>query len=409
MRKRLLQINATLNIGSTGRIEEQIAEKASLNGWECYSAHGGRYIGDSKFNTVQISSKIDNYLHAFEGEYLGRHGLGSTISTKRFIEKVKQLKPDIIHLHNIHGYFINYKLLFEYLAEAKIPVVWTLHDCWSFTGHCTHFESYGCGKWKTECARCPLPMAQYKTRLVDRSKKNFHLKKALYEKLRNVTIVPVSNWLANYVSMSILSQFTVKVIHNGIDINAFQPINNNLREELRIPSSKPIILGVVGSGFDVEKGRREFIRLSSNESLQVVLVGLTDKDAIGLPNNIIKIGRTSSQSELAKYYTAADVLLNPTYNDTFPTTNIEALACGTPVITYKTGGSPETLDERTGIIVERGDENGLLYAIDTVLGNGKASYSKRCRERAVKYYNKEERFLDYVMLYEQLIQKEDCK
>ena len=235
------------------------------------------------------------------------------------------------------------------------------------------------------------------------------MKKNLYEKLNNVTIVPVSNWLADYVSKSILSQFPIKVIHNGIDINAFQPTDNDLRGEFNIPSNKPIILGVVGSGFDVEKGRREFINLSSKNSLQVVLVGLTDKDAIGIPNSIIKIGRTSSQTELAKFYTAADVLLNPTYNDTFPTTNIEALACGTPVITYKTGGSPETLDDRTGIVVERGDEKGMLYAIETVLKKGKASYSKFCRERVEIFFNKDERFSDYVMLYEQLTQKEDSK
>lgn len=404
----LLQINATLNSGSTGKIAEQIAITATKHGWNCFLAHGGRYIGKSQFKAIQVSSKMDNYIHAFKGEYLGLHGLGSTFSTKQFVEKIKVLKPDIIHLHNIHGYYLNYKVLFEYLAQAKTPVVWTLHDCWSFTGHCTHFDNAGCEKWKTECGNCPLQMAQYKSRMVDRSKKNYLLKKKLYSKLSNVTIVPVSYWLGDLVSQSILKQFPIRIIQNGIDLNIFKPTPNGIREKLGIPKDKLLVLGVLGSGF-AEKGKNEFIELSKRDDVQIILIGLKGDDLNGLPVNIIKLGRTSNQAELAEYYTAADLLLNPTYNDTFPTINIEALACGTPVVTYRTGGSPEILDENTGIVVNKGDYDGIVNAIEAIKNNGKKRYIEPCRERAVKHYNKDERFEDYVRLYENALSNSSKK
>ena len=401
---KLIEINTTLNSGSTGRIAEQIAAKAQEHGWDCFYAHGGRYVGKSEFPSIQVSSKCDNYVHAFVGEYLGRHGLGSTISTKRFVKKIKEINPDVIHLHNIHGYYLNYKVLFEFLTESKIPVVWTLHDCWSFTGHCTHFDNADCNKWKTECGGCPLQMAQYKSRLIDRSRNNYLLKKHLYSNLKNVTIVPVSHWLESLVGQSILNHFQVRVIQNGIDLNVFKPTDNKIRERFNIPDDKMIVLGVLGSGFD-EKGKEEFVELSKQSNLQIVLVGLTNDDKVGLPDSIIQLGRTSSQGELAEFYSAAEVMLNPTYNDTFPTTNTESLACGTPVVTYKTGGSPEILDENTGIVVEKGDVDGLRQAIDTIKRHGKFSYSESCRKRAEMYFNKDDRYEDYVRLYEAVINR----
>lgn len=401
---RLLEINTTLNSGSTGRIAEQIAIKTREHGWDCFYAHGGRYVGKSQFPAIQVSSLLDNYVHAFCGEFLGLHGLGSKRATKRFVERIKEIKPDVIHLHNIHGYYLNYKVLFEYLAESKIPVVWTLHDCWSFTGHCTHFDNAACNKWKTECGECPLQMAQYKSRFIDRSRKNYLLKKQLYSNLTNVTIVPVSHWLEKLVEQSILKRFPIRVIQNGIDLNVFKPTENKIRERFHIPEDKMMVLGVLGSGFD-EKGKDEFVELSRQNNLQIVLVGLTDNDKNGLPDTIIQLGRTSSQSELADFYSAADVMLNPTYNDTFPTINIEALACGTPVVTYNTGGSPEILDVNTGIVVEKGDVNGLKQALATVRNHGKTAYSESCRKRAEMYFNKDDRYEDYVRLYENLVSR----
>lgn len=169
----LLQINSTLNLGSTGRIAEQIALLAESKGWNCYIAHGARYVNPSQIKSFQIGTKFGNIIHAIMGEYLGMHGFGSTLATYRLIQWIKRIRPDVIHLHNLHGYYLNIAVLFKYLAKANIPIVWTLHDCWSFTGHCTHFESNGCYKWKTECGDCPLLMLQYKSRLIDRTTRNF--------------------------------------------------------------------------------------------------------------------------------------------------------------------------------------------------------------------------------------------
>ena len=205
----ILQINSTLNLGSTGRIAEQISLMAEVQGWNCYIAHGARYVNASKIHSIQIGTKWGNILHAIMGEYFGLHGFGSTLATYMFMRKVKKINTDVIHLHNRHGYYINIAILFRYLAKANIPVIWTLHDCWSFTGHCTHFESHGCYKWKTECGHCPLLMLQYKSRLIDRSKRNFLIKKNLYSQIKNMTIVPVSNWLGNLVNDSILNKHNI--------------------------------------------------------------------------------------------------------------------------------------------------------------------------------------------------------
>lgn len=398
----LFQINTTLNYGSTGRIAEQIAITAQRHGWDCVTAHGGRYVGKSEFPSILVGNKMDNYFHAFYGEFFGRHGLGSTQSTKRLIKKIKEFSPSLIHLHNIHGYYLNYKVLFDYFAEISTPIVWTLHDCWSFTGHCTHFENVGCEKWKTECNHCPLLMAQYKSRLIDRSRSNFLLKKELYAKLDTITIVPVSNWLASVVSQSILGKFPIKVIQNGVDLEVFSPIGNDIRAKYSISDNKMVVLSVM-NGYDIEKGIEEINRIADEKDYTVIVVGLPNGLSNRISQKIINVGRTRSQSELAAYYSAADVFLNPTYNDTFPTTNIEALACGTPVITYRTGGSPEIIDEKTGIVVDKGDYSGLIKAIDMIQQKGKSAYTDACRLHAVEKYDKNERFMDYINLYNEIL------
>ena len=396
----LIQINTTLNSSSTGRIAEQISILAEKHGWNCYIAHGNLFVNKSQIKNIQIGTKFGNYIHAALGEFAGMHGFGSYLATYYFIRKLKKIKPDIVHLHNLHGYYINIELLFKYLSKVNIPVVWTLHDCWSFTGHCTHFDYHGCSKWKTQCYECPLLMAQYKSRFIDRSKTNYIIKKKLYNNLNNLTIVPVSNWLGTLVRQSILKTHAVNVIQNGIDLDIFSPKEANIRSRLNIQHNKKIILGVVSSGF---KGKQEFIELSKDERFQVIIVGVQKQWIKDLPDNIICIFRTNNQSELAEYYSAADVYVNPTYNDTFPTTNIESLACGTPVVTYRTGGSPEILSPETGLVVDRGDYKSLIEAILTCCGNGKAFYHDACVKRAHDLFNKDERFMDYIQLYESLL------
>lgn len=399
---KLLQINAALNKGSTGKIAEQIGVLAQAQGWEVYFAHGARYTNKTDLTPIPVVSYTTERLHALRSMIFDAHGLGSEKATKKFIERIRRIDPDIIHIHNIHGYYLNYKILFEYLSTIDKPIVWTLHDCWPITGHCAHFDSVGCNKWKSGCYKCPLTSEYPKSLFLDRSARNYKLKKSLFSSLNNVTIVPVSEWLGNIISESYLNCHNIKVINNGVDIETFKSLDTNeLKRNLNI-FNKTILLGVASSWHN-EKGLKEFIKLSRIPEYQVIMVGVPSKIKKNLPKEIITIERTNNQHELAEYYSLADVFVNPTYNDTFPTVNLEALACGTPIVTFRTGGSPESVTNNTGIVVEKGNFVQLVSAIETVIKKGKTHYSTNCRERAVKLYNKEDRFMEYIELYNNLI------
>ena len=400
---KLLQINAALNKGSTGRIAEQIASLARECGWETYIFHGARYVNVSKMYTRQVVTPFGEKMHALKSMLFDAHGLGSTRATRTVIREIDCIQPDIIHLHNIHGYYINYRILFEYLRTTETPVVWTLHDFWTMTGHCAWFDSIDCERWKTVCYACPLTGEYPKTIDLDRSKRNYMLKKKLFTSLSNMIVAPVSQWLENIVQESFLNCYPCQVINNGIDISVFSPLQSTLRSELGV-GEKIVLLGVA-SIWEERKGLHDFIKLAGilPESYRIILIGVNDSQRDSLPDNIIGVTRTDSQRELAKYYSMADVFVNPTYSDNFPTTNLEALACGTPIVTYRTGGSPEAVTEDTGLVVDKGDFDGLVVAIEKIIKKGKSHYSNACRQRAVSFYNKNDRFEDYIKLYDSLI------
>lgn len=394
----LLQIDSCLGVESTGRISESIGRLAQSKGWICYQAHGARYVGKSNLISLQVSSKFEEYLHFAYSLVFDKQGLASTLATRRLIEKIKSIKPDVIQLHCIHGYYINYKLLFEYLNRTSIPIVWTFHDCWAFTGHCAHFVTANCERWKNEgCHDCPLT-SDYPKALTDRSQQNFILKKSLFLGNKNLHIVTVSNWLASFSSVSFLGNVDTTVINNGIDISRFYPIP-------AVSGGKFRILGVANV-WGKNKGLYDFYKLREIlpiSEYEIIMVGLTPQQIKQLPPEIKSITRTHSVEELARLYSEADVFVNPTYADSFPTVNIEALACGTPVITYKTGGSPEIIDASTGIIVEQGDVSALANAVMSMRNNPLSS--EACRARAERLYNEKDRFMDYINLYEKLIEK----
>ena len=399
----LLQINETLNIGSTGRIASQIGDRAMSLGWNSVIAYG-REGKDCASKVIKLGTKGSILWHVAQTRLFDRHGLESKAATRQLICEIEQVKPSIIHLHNIHGYFLNYELLFRYLSTANTPIIWTLHDCWPITGHCSFFEGIGCDKWRFGCGRCPYLKDYPRSFLVDRSKKNFLQKKKAFTSPDNLTIVPVSEWLGELVRQSFLGKYPVKVIHNGTDINVFTPQESSLRKKYEI-DHETIVLGVA-SVWHERKGLNDFVKLSEDDKIKVILVGVTADVKKRLPNSIIAINRTNSQKELAELYSGADVFVNPTYDDNFPTTNIESLACGTPVITYRTGGSPEAIDEKTGWVVEKGNIDGLkriILNIGEENGDKIISRRKLCRERAVMYYNKEDRFQDYIELYKELL------
>lgn len=395
----LLQIDTCLNNGSTGRITESIAKIAIAEGWECYIMHSARYATPpSVMKSYQIGSKLHEYLHYVEGLFLDNQGLCSTRDTKRAILEIERIKPDVIHLHCIHGYYLNYKVLFEYLNSTSIPIVWTFHDCWAFTGHCAHFVTVGCDKWRNGgCFKCPL-LSTYPKSFVDKSKRNYELKKKLFSENKNLQIVAVSRWLESYTKDSFFKGKNIRVINNGIDTERFYPCASK-------SSSVFVILGVATS-WGESKGLYDFYKIREllpEDKYQIILIGLKQEQIDSLSKGIKGISRTESISELTRFYSEANVLLNPTYADSFPTVNMEALSCGTPVITYKTGGSPEIIDEKTGIVVEQGNVNGLIEAIRLIETNPLSSDA--CRRRAVQKYDKNARFMDYINLYNELIQK----
>lgn len=407
---RLLQINTSCNYGSTGRIAEGIGLAAISAGWECFIAHGPRMVNTSCLNSIKVNSSFDEKIHGlFKSLLLDKHGLGSKKATERFIRYIDiNIHPDIIHLHNVHGYYLNYKVLFEYLATTDIHVVWTLHDCWPFTGHCPYFDLIKCERWKTGCYACPQLKAYPKSFFRDNSRKNWELKKALFAALKDrLMLVPVSDWLANLLQQSFFAGMKFRTIHNGVDIDTFRPRPiNQVAEEYGL-QSRYIIIGVA-SPWSERKGLTDFIRLRTClplEQYAIILVGLSPKQRLALPAGITGIERTQDVAELAGLYGAADVFVNPTYEDNYPTVNLEAMACGTPVITYRTGGSPEAVSSTTGFVVDQGDIEQLAAAVRTITMAGKQAYSAVCRKRAEEHFNKNMCFQEYLNLYNALIAK----
>lgn len=388
----LLQINVTANWGSTGKIAEQIGLCAMKHGWESYIAYG-RMMNPSGSKLIKIGSRMDVYEHYAESVFLDNEGLASRHATKKFIERIDEIKPDIVHLHNIHDHYLNYRLLFEYLNRTEIKVVWTFHDCWAFTGHCFHFVTKDCERWKTGCFECPMQHEFPKT-FSDHSAKNFALKKELFRTNKNLAIVACSEWIANFARLSFFQEKPICVINNGVNLNVFNA-----------PASKDPKKGMfkvlaVSNIWNKDKGFEDVILLRHllPEDFEIIIVGVTKQQQRNLPKGIIGIQRTQSIHELADLYSEADVLINPTYADTFPTVNLEALACGTPVITYRTGGSPEAIDEKTGIVVEQGDVNGLVEAILKLKASPLSSAD--CRKRAEEHFDKDKCFKEYIKLYE---------
>ena len=336
---KVFQINTVYNSGSTGRIAADIKHALEQDGHECFVAFGR---GESlEKNTECVADKLDLYSHVLMTRLTDKTGYYSKKPTEKLIRLIKEFSPDIIHLHNIHGYYVNIEMLFEFLAEYNKPIVWTLHDCWPFTGHCAYFDMAECDKWKTGCYKCPA-LADYPKTLRDNSKNNYLLKEQLFNLVDRVVFVTPSNWLADKVAESFLNKYLIKVINNGIDTDAFVYGEGNIREKYTL-GDKKIVLGVA-SIWDKRKGFEDFVALSEYlaDEYQIVLVGLSEKQIKKLPKSIIGIRRTESREELAQLYSAASVLFNPTYEDNYPTVNLEALSCGTPVITYNTGGSPES-------------------------------------------------------------------
>jgi putative colanic acid biosynthesis glycosyltransferase len=402
---KILQINTVVNSGSTGHIAEDIGQLLISKGHKSYIAFG-RGNRPSTSVLIKIGNEWDSRFHIIKTRCLDRHGFGSEYATKKLIHKIELIKPDVIHLHNLHGYYLNIKVLFDYLKISKIPIVWTLHDCWAFTGHCTYFDYVNCFKWQTECFKCPNKNAYPSSWFLDNSRLNYRQKKNLFNSVPWISIVTPSKWLSDHVSKSFLGGYPISLIRNGIDLTIFYPrVTGQIKERFGI-GNRFMLLGVA-SIWDRRKGLEDFIQLRSmiNDESVIVLVGLSQRQIKSLPEGIIGIARTENIAELAEFYSAADVFINPTWVDNCPITNSESLACGTPVITYRTGGSPESINDYSGIVVQKGDIHSLYSATMEIKKKGKSHYSASCIDRASEFYNKNVKYKQYIDLYSTLISK----
>ena len=379
---RILMINIVCGIRSTGRICTDLATVLEEQGHEVKIAYGRENVPQQfKKYAIKIGTEIDIRFHGLKARITDGCGFGSKHATEKFIEWVKKYDPDVIHLHNLHGYYINLEILFGYLKICGKRIIWTLHDCWAFTGHSAYCDAVECKRWITGCYDCPNKR-KYPKSFIDRSKVNWVKKKTLMEGISNLTIVTPSKWLAGLVKESFLSIYPTIVIRNGIDISQFFPLHNDTREYFDI-GSKFMLLGVA-TAWDDMKGLSDYLNLAEKlgDEYRIVLVGVTHTQLKRLPSNVIGIERTNSIKELKQLYSAADLYLNLSYCENYPTSNLEAWACGTSVLTYRTGGSPESVEKFGGIVVERGD----LYAVEEAIRKFKYEHPVKAEVKIPKRY-----------------------
>ncbi len=405
---KLLQINVAANWGSHGRIAEEIGLEAMAQGWESYIAYG-RYANPSKSHIVKIGDLFDHCLHGAQSLLLDRHGLASCGPTKKLIREIEQIKPDLIHLHNIHGFYLNYPILFRYLSTVDIPVVWTLHDCWAFTGHCAWPIHGHCDRFQEQCCHCPLQSKGYpKSFLLDRSRSNFKLKKRYFRSLQDLHLVTVSRWLEQQVRLSFMQDMDIRTIYNGLDTEVFRPSGT---PPTSVTDGHPLVLGVCNAWYDW-KGLDDMAALREilPDDYEVMVVGVNEDQMHRLPEGITCIRRTDSVSQLAEIYSQADVFVNPSKVESFGMTTAEALSCGTPSIVYDTSACPEVVDNLTGRVVPLGDVNALAKAVMEICSlPGREAMRQACRERAIRLFNRQDRYKEYLQLYNEVLQNHQSR
>ena len=399
---RILQINSFCGVASTGRIANDIHRLlleqgheslvAYARGTDKYCSDGYKFAGDFNF--------LFHVAYTFATD---RHGFASILATRRLIRKIAAYKPDLVHLHVVHGYYVNIRLLFTYLKKINIPIVWTQHDCWAFTGHCGYFDYAQCDRWKTQCHHCPEKYRYPISLLLDNSRRNYQDKRKLFNGFSNLVLVTPSQWLSGLIQQSYLKSYPVRVIPNGVNLAVFRPHESDFRA--RYSCTDRFVILAVATVWGKRKGLPDLLdlahRLKDDEVL--VMVGLDSHQKKRLPSGVVGITRTHDIQELADIYAAADVFINPTLEDNFPTTNLEALASGTPVVTYRTGGSIESVDTTTGLIAEQGNVEDLLQKIRQIKTTGKAIYTQACRTEAETTYSNHANCQTYIDLYRDLL------
>lgn len=356
---RVLFVNGVVDYGSTGKIVRDLADGLKDQGHDV-SMVFGRHQAHELQNTVDVSSKLGFYHHYFGSRILGKHGQYSKRATKQTIQEIERFKPDVIHLHNLHGYYLHVPNLLKYLAKAGIPVIWTLHDCWMISGSAAYFDYYGCDVWDQGCQKChntkEYPINQFGLHQIQ----NLKWKQELVSQLSQLEVITVSNWLNELISSTFFQKHQIHTIYNGINENVFTPSPKSQSTQIKL-------LGVANE-WEKRKGLDDFIALNEklDDRYEITLIGLSEAQVAALPSDMVGITRTKDQKELAQYYSDADIYLNLSVEETMGLTTIESLACGTPVITYNKTAVPELVDESVGLVVEAHDLNALQEAITKV-------------------------------------------
>ena len=397
---KVLMVNSVCGIGSTGRICTDLAEVLESHGHEVRIAYGR---GEVPKNYARLSYRIGNdfsvRINGAKARLFDNEGFNAGANTRRFLKWANSYNPDILHLHNLHGYYLNVEVLFNWIkSRPNMKVVWTIHDCWAFTGHCSHFDFVGCDRWKTGCHNCPQTK-EYPKSYFDFSKRNYERKKRVFTGVSNMTLVTPSDWLLGVVEKSFLGVYPAKTIRNGIDLSVFKTTESNIKERLGV-ADKKIILGVANV-WNERKGFFDFIKLSEivSDDYIIMLVGVTAEQKKTLPKNIIGIERTNNVRELAEIYTAADVFVNPSVEETMGLTTAEALACGTPAVVYNKTAVPEVVSESSGVVLSENTPEAIKSAVENL-----CLTSDGCAERA-KEFDKTKKYSEYLKLYESMTEK----
>lgn len=394
----LLQINATYGIGSTGRIVKDIHKKAITKGISSYVACQN---SSNPEETYKIGNKLDYKMHAVLCRINGRQAYFSKRATKKLLHFIDEIKPDIIHLHNLHNNFINLNMVLDFIIKRNISVVITLHDCWYYTGKCFHYTQEQCYRWKQSCGKCPKRKTDTPTYFFDFSELTFQDKKRRYEKMHNIYVVGVSKWIAEETKQSILKNARISYCYNGVDLSVFKPHKTNIRQKLGIDKDDFIILGMANKWIQPQNAEivNSMCSILDNK-VKIILIGVTKN--MDVPERILKIPKVENSINMSDWYATADVFLNLTREDTLPFVNIEAIACGTPVITHCTSGATETINADTGVAIEPDNVEGLLGAIKMVRARGKEYYTHSCVERAKEIFNVENVYESYFQIYEEI-------
>lgn len=400
----LLQFNVYANVASTGRLSEDLGDVALGAGWKSYIAFG-RECRPSHSELIKVGTKWDVYAHVLKTRLFDRHGFGSKRATETLVRQIDEIKPDVIQFQNVHGYYLNLPVILSYVAEKDIPLIWSLHDCWSMTGHCSHFALAGCEKWKTQCEHCPLTHDYPESWFFDSSRRNYKEKKRLVEAIPRLTIVSGSEWLANIARQSYFKDRDIRMIPDGIDTEIYSPKSDadELRKQHGLEGK--FVIMASGTSWEPYKGIADFAKLREvlSDDYAIVLVGMQQKTIGTLPKGLIGIPRTKTPQELARWYSTADCVMSLSRLESFGLTPVEGFACGTPAIVYNCTSTPELITPETGFVAEVGNIQDVKAKVEILREIGKAHYTKRCREIALDKYDRNVCFNQYLELYNSVL------